>query len=34
MMPAKTVQEATDLVGIGFAFLRDVEGFKLLRKRK
>ncbi len=31
---AKTVQEATDLIGVGFEYVTDVEGFKLFRKRK
>ena len=31
---AKTVQEATDLIGVGFEHVTDIEGFKLFRKRK
>jgi hypothetical protein len=31
---AKTVQEATDLIGVGFEYVTEVEGYKLFRKRK
>ena len=31
---AKTVQEATDLISVGFEYVTDVEELKLFRKRK
>ena len=31
---AKTLQEATDLLEVGFEYVTDMEGFKLFRKRK
>ena len=30
----KTVQEATELISVGFEYVTDIEGFKLFRKRK
>lgn len=30
----KTVQEATELIAVGFEYVTEIEGFKLFRKRK
>jgi len=31
---AKTVEEASELVSVGFEYITEVEGFKLFKKRK
>jgi hypothetical protein len=30
----KTINEASELIGVGFEYVTEVEGFKLFRKRK